>query len=356
METAFSKKLTAAFYIVFKSAEKRKKLLPFICLSTVFKMNKIVVLDGRTANPGDLSWEGLAALGELSVYERTPPDQVLARAKGAQILLTNKTVLDEKTLRQLPGLRCISVLATGYNIVDVKAADDLGILVCNVRGYAANAVAQHVFAMILAFANRISEHAAHVAKGGWQSSVDFSYHLFPLVELSGKVMGIYGFGQIGRKVAEIALAFGMKVVSHHKHPIRDRREGVSFVSFETMMRESDFVSLHAPLSDENQGIVNEASLAWMKPSAFLINTGRGGLIRERDLKKALEAEQIAGAGLDVLSTEPPRSGNVLIGAKNCFITPHNAWASKEARAALIRESVENVRAFLNGSPRNRTGR
>lgn len=319
-------------------------------------MVKIVVLDGYTANPGDLSWEGLAALGELTVHDRTAPEQVLERAQEAEILLTNKTVLSREVLEQLPDLQCISVLATGYNIVDTKAAKDLGIVVCNVRGYAANAVAQHVFAAMLEFANGMAAQADDVASGGWQQSRDFSYSLRPTTELAGKTIGIYGMGQIGRKVADIALAFGMKVISHHKHPQRDQRPGVTFVSFERMMREGDFISLHAPLSIENQGIINKGTLAWMKPTAFLINTGRGGLIQEEDLKEALEENRISGAALDVLSIEPPTKGNVLIGAKNCIITPHQAWATREARALLLQESVENIRAFLEGAPRNETGR
>lgn len=319
-------------------------------------MAKIVVLDGFTTNPGDLSWEELATLGDLTVYDRTPPELVLQHARSAVIVLTNKTVLDDKTLRQLPDLRCISVLATGYNVVDTKAARERGIVVCNVRGYAANAVAQHVFALMLELTNRVGEHSLHVATGGWQKATDWSYNLHPSMELAGKTIGIYGFGQIGRKVAEIALTFGMNVISHHKHPERDQQAGVAFVSFETMMRESDFITLHAPLTEENQGIINETTLAWMKPSAYLINTGRGGLIRENDLKTALENGQIRGAALDVLSVEPPSAGNILIGMQNCIITPHHAWATKEARATLIRESAENVRAFLNGKPRNETGK
>ncbi|MCC6725316.1 MAG: D-2-hydroxyacid dehydrogenase [Saprospiraceae bacterium] len=320
-------------------------------------MLNIVVLDAFTANPGDLSWGGLAKLGQLSIHDRTPASLVVERAAEADIILTNKTVLDAATLAQLPRLRCISVLATGYNVVDVAAAQRQGITVCNVRGYAANSVAQHVFAMVLALANRIAEHSQDTKAGGWANSPDWSYTLTPLWELAGKTMGIYGFGQIGQRVADIALAFGMKVVAHHKHPERDKRPGVDFVGFEELLSQSDVLSLHAPLSTDNQGIINSTSLAQMKPTALLFNTGRGGLIVENDLKDALEAGIIAAAGLDVLSQEPPRIGpdglgNVLLSAKNCLITPHNAWATKEARARLIAESVENVRAFLAGSPRN----
>jgi glycerate dehydrogenase len=319
-------------------------------------MKNIVILDAYTTNPGDLSWDQLSALGNLIVYDRTPVNLVIQRAKEADIILINKTVIDEQVIQQLPKLQCISVLATGYNVVDVKAAYKRGIIVCNVRGYAANAVAQHVFAMMLEWTSRIHEHARHVASGGWKQSVDWSYRLYQTTELSGKTIGIYGFGQIGQKVSEIALAFGMRVIAHHKHPERDQRPGVTFVSFEQMMRDSDFVTLHAPLSVENQGVINYRTLSWMKPSALLINTGRGGLVQEPDLRRALEEGIIAGAALDVLSAEPPTGGNILIGVKNCLITPHIAWATREARARLIEESVENVKAFLNGKPRNETGK
>lgn len=318
-------------------------------------MKNIVVLDGYAANPGDLSWEGLAKLGSLSVYDRTPPALVLERAAEADILLTNKTVLDADTLSQLPRLRCISVLATGYNVVDIAAAKQLGVAVCNVRGYAANSVAQHVFAMVLAIANRISEHAQHSANGGWQGAQDWSYSLFSLWELAGKTMGVYGLGQIGQRVADIALAFGMRVIAHHKHPVRDRRAGVEFVSFDELLAESDVLSLHAPLTAENQGIINEYSLRKMKGSAILVNTGRGGLLVEVELRSALQNGTIAAACLDVLSEEPPKGGNPLLGLSNCLVTPHNAWATKEARQRLLLESAENVKAFLEGTPRNLVG-
>ncbi len=318
-------------------------------------MKNIVILDGYAANPGDLSWAPLEALGHLTVFDRTPPTLVGVRAADADIVLTNKAVLDAVTLAQLPKLGFISVLATGYNVVDVGAAQKLGITVSNVRGYAANAVAQHVFALVLAFTNRIAEHSQHTAAGGWAESKDWSYTLAPIWELAGKTMGIYGLGQIGQRVADIALAFGMKVVANHKHPQRDQRPGVAFVSFGEMLAQSDVVSLHAPLSAENQGIINMDSLAQMKRNALLINTGRGGLVNEVDLKTALETGLIAGAGLDVLSEEPPRNGNPLIGVKNCLVTPHNAWATREARQRMLEESAENVRAFLAGTPRNVVG-
>jgi glycerate dehydrogenase len=318
-------------------------------------MKNIVILDGFTANPGDLSWDGLSQLGHLSVYDRTASDLVVERAFEADIVLTNKAVLDEKTLAKLPRLRLVSVLATGYNVVDVTAAQRLGIAVSNVRGYAANSVAQHVFAMVLAVSNRIAEHSQDAKKGGWAGSPDWSYTLAPLWELAGKTLGIYGFGQIGQRVAEIGLAFGMKVIACHKHPERDQRPDVAFVSFEDLLAQSDVLTLHAPLSADNQGIINQNSLQKMKPSALLINTGRGGLVVEKDLKAALEGGVITAAALDVISEEPPRGGNLLFDVENCLITPHNAWATKEARKRLIAETVENVRAFLAGEPRNIVG-
>ncbi len=313
----------------------------------------LVVLDGYTANPGDLDWSPLAALGNLTVFDRTPSELLLERAAPADILLLNKTPIGEKDMAQLPRLRCICVLATGYNIVDVAAAKRRDIVVCNVRGYAANSVAQHVFALLLELTNRVGAHNASVRAGGWAASPDWSYTLSPIMELAGKTFGIYGFGQIGQRVAEIALTFGMKVIACHKHPERDARPNITFVSFETLMAQSDVVSLHAPLTHDNALIINEKSLALMKPSALLINTGRGGLVNEADLKVALEMGVIAGAALDVLSTEPPLPDHLLIGVKNCIVTPHNAWAAKEARQRLIAEAGENVRAFLEGRERNR---
>lgn len=315
-------------------------------------MKNIVILDGHTANPGDLSWADLETLGQVKVYPRTQPEQVLERCAEADIVLTNKTVLDAAALSQLPRLRCISVLATGYNVVDVVAAQKLGIMVCNVRGYAAFSVAQHVFALILELTNHVAKHADHTANGGWTGSPDWSYTLSPMKELAGKTMGIYGFGQIGQRVAEIALAFGMRVIANHKHPERDQRPQVDFVSFEELLEQSDIMTLHAPLTDGNQGIMNLATFRKMQPSTLFINTGRGGLVVEEDLQVALQNGIIAGAGLDVLSVEPPKNGNVLLGLKNCLVTPHNAWATVEARKRLIDESVENVRAFLEGAPRN----
>ncbi|MBI1224854.1 MAG: D-2-hydroxyacid dehydrogenase [Bacteroidetes bacterium] len=315
-------------------------------------MKNIVILDGHTANPGDLSWAALEELGHLTVFERTPSELVAERAANADIVLTNKAVLDAATLAKLPRLRLISVTATGFNVVDLATAQQRGIAVCNVRGYAANAVAQHVFALVLALTNRIAEHSQHTSAGGWATSPDWSYTLAPVWELAGKTMGIYGFGQIGQRVAEIAQVFGMRVLANHKHPERDQRLGITFVSFAELLEQSDVISLHAPLSPENQGIINLDSLENMRKNALLINTGRGGLVVETDLKAAIENGLIAGAGLDVLVEEPPKDGSPLLGLKNCIVTPHNAWATVEARKQLITESIENVRSFLAGIPRN----
>jgi len=266
--------------------------------------------------------------------------------------LTNKVVIPAIVLEKLPRLRCICVLATGHNNIDIEAANHLKVAVCHVRGYAAESAAQHVFALLLELTNAVGRQNDHVQAGGWANADDWSYTLSPTLQLAGKTMGIYGLGQIGQKAAVIAQSFGMTVVAHHKHPKRDAMPGVRFVSFENMLADSDVVTLHAPLSSENQGIINRRHLPMMKQTAFLLNTGRGGLVNEPDLKWALENGIIAGAGLDVLSEEPPKSGNVLIGVKNCIITPHIAWATKEARAKLIRETVENVKAFIAGKWRN----
>lgn len=315
-------------------------------------MTRIVVLDGHAMNPGDLSWQPLQALGDLQVHSTSSVQEVLSRSAGADILLTNKTPLSSETLLELPRLRFISVLATGYNVVDTVAASSQGILVSNVRGYAASSVAQHVFAVLLEFTNQVAAHAQDVRCGGWQASPHWSYNLSPTAELAGKTMGILGLGSIGRKVAEIARAFGMTVIACHKHPEAGQESGIRLVDLEALFRQSDVLSLHVPLDQATAGIVNRHRLGLMKPSALLVNTGRGGLVVEEDLREALENGTLAGAALDVLSTEPPTTGNPLIGARNCLVTPHNAWATREARQRLLLESAENVRAFLRGQPRN----
>lgn len=313
---------------------------------------KIVVLDGYTLNPGDLSWEPLQALGDVTIHERTSPDQVAARIKDAAIILTNKAIVSADAIKGATALRYIGVTATGYNVVDMKAAQAQNIIVTNVPAYSSASVAQLTFALMLELAQGVGAHAASVRAGEWAASKDFSYWKMPLTELQGKTLAIIGFGQIGQTVAKIALAFGMRVIVSHKHPERDKMEGVTFTDQAACFREADVVSLHCPLNDQNQGFVNAALLATMKPSAWLINTSRGPLINEADLADALNKNIISGAGLDVLSVEPPTPGNPLISAKNCFITPHIAWATTAARKRLMDKTVSNVKAFLGGTPEN----
>ena len=311
----------------------------------------IAVIDGHTLNPGDLSWSKLRALGQVALYEHSTEQEIVERCREAAIVLANKAVLDAEILEQLPKLQCICVTATGNNI-DVEAAARRGIPVCNAVGYGAASVAQHAFALLLELTNHIGLHSASVKRGDWSAQPHFSYHLRPLVELAGKVMGIYGFGNIGRQVGRIAHGFDMKVIAHHKHPERDARPWVRFVDLETLFRESDVLSLHAPLTDANAGLVNAARLATMKPGAFLVNTARGGLIDEAALQAALQNGPLAGAALDVLDTEPPAPDHPLFELDNCLLTPHQAWATREARERLLDISVENVQAFLKGKPQN----
>ncbi|MEX6686059.1 D-2-hydroxyacid dehydrogenase [Danxiaibacter flavus] len=313
---------------------------------------KIVVLDGYTLNPGDLSWDGLKELGEIQIHDRSPKEQVLERSIDADILLTNKAIVSKEVIEQCKNLKYIGVLATGYNIVDIKAAKEKGIIVSNVPAYGTNSVAQLTFALLLEITNGAGLHSNAVKGGEWTNSADFSFWHQSLVELAGKTLGIVGLGTIGRAVAKIALAMEMKVIAHHKHPDRDKMEGVSFVSLEECFEQSDVVSLHCPLNDQNKGFVNASLLKKMKPSAILLNTSRGPLINEADLAEALNNNVISGAGLDVLSVEPPSLDNPLIGAKNCIITPHIAWATLEARKRLLNKAVENLKMFLEGKAQN----
>lgn len=308
----------------------------------------IVVLDGYKLNPGDLSWDGLHALGACTIHDRTAPGDIVARALGAEIVLTNKCPLRAATIAQLPALRYIGVTATGFNVVDAAAARARGIPVCNVPDYGTRAVAQHTFALILELTNAAGHHARTVREGRWVASADWCYWDRPLVELDGRTLGIVGWGRIGRAVAELGRAFGMKILA------ASRREtpGAEQVSLDELFRRSDVVSLHCPLTPDTAGLVNAARLALMRRSAFLINTSRGPLIVDADLAAALESGRLAGAAVDVLSAEPPAAGNPLLAAKNCLITPHNAWAAGAARARLLETSVANVRAFLDGRPTN----
>lgn len=313
---------------------------------------KIVVLDGFTLNPGDLDWAGLRALGDCEIHERTAPDEIIARAKDAEIILTNKTVLSRATLAALPKLKYIGVLATGFNVVDAAAAHERGVPVTNVPDYSTRSVAQLTFALLLELAHHAGHHAQTVREGRWSRSADFCYWDFPLLELDGLTMGLVGFGRIGRAVSELAAAFGMKVVVHSRRAPEKIPPGVRVVTLEELFRSSDVVSLHCPLTPETKQLMNAERLAWMKPTAFLINTSRGPLVDEAALAGALNAGKIAGAALDVLSVEPPPSSNPLLTAKNCLITPHLAWATRAARARLMQIAVANVAAFLAGTPKN----
>ncbi len=309
---------------------------------------KIVVLDGYTLNPGDLSWDAFEKLGSLTVHERSSPAEVLQRAKECDILLTNKAIVSAETIRSCPNLKYIGVLATGVNIVDLDAAREKGIPVRNVAGYSTESVAQLVFAHILNFTHRVGDHANDVSGGGWAGSKDFCYWLTPLIELKDLTLGIVGLGEIGRAVARIGMVYGMRIVATTRNPNRPAPEGVSWRSMDELFAESDFISLHCPLTPETEGLVNASRIQKMKPSAFLVNTGRGPLVNEADLAAALNAGRIAGAGLDVLSAEPPGQDNPLLNASNCFITPHIAWASTAARKRLMKMAAENLESFLQG--------
>jgi glycerate dehydrogenase len=309
---------------------------------------KIVVLDGYTLNPGDLDWAALKKLGECEIRDRTAPADIVAVAKDAEIVLTNKTPLSAVTLTQLPKLRYIGVLATGYNIVDVAVANGRGVTVTNVPNYGTRSVTQHVFALLLELTQNAGHHAQTVRDGRWAKSPDFCYWDKPLVELEGLTLGIVGFGRIGRAVSDIGRAFGMETIAFS----RSASSLVPRVELDELFRRSDVVSLHCPLTPETQGLVNATRLALMKPTAFLINTGRGPLIVEQDLADALNADRLAGAGLDVLSVEPPKADHPLFKAKNCLITPHIAWATKAARSRLLAVVVANLAAFQAGQPQN----
>lgn len=314
---------------------------------------RIVVLDGYTLNPGDLDWDGLHALGQVSVYERTAESQIVDRAVDADIVLTNKTPLSAATLQQLPKLRYIGVLATGYNIIDLQAAKEHNILVTNVPAYGAQSVAQLVFALLLEFCHRVQKHSDSVVKGDWSGSTDFCYTVSPLTELSGKTLGLIGLGQIGKQTALIAKAMGMNVIatgSGRRTP--EPVDGLTWVSLDELLQQSDVISLHCPLTPETKELIHADRIALMKPTAILINTARGGLLNEADVAQALNQGRLAGAGLDVLTVEPPTSDNPLLHARNVLITPHIAWATKEARARLMTTAVSNVRAFLEGQPQN----
>lgn len=314
---------------------------------------RITVLDGYALNPGDNPWTAVEALGELTVYDRTPPELVAERAAGADILLTNKTVLDQKTIESLLDLKFISVLATGYNIVNTAAAAEHGIPVSNVPAYSTSSVAQLTFALILELCHGTATHSDSVHAGAWERAKDYSYWLQPLTELKDKVLGIVGMGAIGQKVAEIAAAFGMKILAYnpHRRPL-DVNFDFSYVSLEELYNQADIITLHCPLKAENTNMIDDAAIRQMKQSAWIINTARGQLIDEDALANALNDGRIAAAALDVLSAEPPKSDNPLLRSKNTIITPHIAWATLDARKRLMQVTADNIQAFLNGAPIN----
>ena len=312
---------------------------------------KVVVLDGYALNPGDLSWSGIEKFGDCTFYDRTPPELTIERAKNADVVTTNKVIFDKNIIRQLPNLKYIGVLATGYNVVDVQAAKEAGITVTNIPAYSTASVAQMVFSHILNFAQNVSDHANSVSAGDWAKSIDFAYWKTTQIELVGKTLGIIGFGQIGQAVAKIGLAFGMKIIFNNRSNKKVDFDA-SQVDLENLLAKSDFISINCPLTAENKGFIYTSTIEKMKPTAFLINTGRGPLINEQDLADALNAGKIAGAGLDVLSVEPATADNPLPKAKNCFITPHIAWATFEARTRLMNIASENLKAFIEGKPKN----
>ncbi len=311
---------------------------------------KITVLDGFTTNPGDISWDWLKECGDCTVYDRTPAELIAERCKGCDIIITNKTPLRRSLLETLPDLKYIGLLSTGYNIVDWEYCKEKNIPVCNIPSYSTSAVAQLVFALILEHTNAVAIHSNSVHAGEWSACKDFCYWKTPLTELSGKTLGIIGFGKIGKAVAKIAIAFGMKVIASTNHP--SPFDGIEFCEKDEVIAKSDFLSIHCPLTPQTEGMVNSDFLEKMKNSAILINTSRGQVVDENALAYALKNRIIAGAGLDVLENEPPKTDCPLFGLKNCYITPHIAWAGFETRERLMSICKENVEAFLNGKPIN----
>lgn len=316
---------------------------------------KIVILDGYTENPGDLSWDGFRALGDLTVYDRTPQDniaEITSRIGSAEIVITNKTPLTRQVIEACPSIRYIGVLATGYNVVDVDAARERSIPVTNIPDYGTTAVAQFAMALLLEVCHHIGHHSDAVHAGRWENSADFCFWDYPLIELAGKTIGLIGFGRIGQATARAASALGMHVLAYDAYESDAGRALASYVSLDDLLVQSDVISLHCPLTSETEGIINKDSIARMKDGAIIINTARGPLINEADLAEALNSGKLAAAAVDVVSREPIVGSNPLLQAKNCIITPHIAWASKESRARLMDVAVENLAAYLRGEPRN----
>lgn len=316
---------------------------------------KIVVLDGQTLNPGDLSWDELAKFGELKIFERTPPELVAERCAGAEVIITNKALVNRETLTKLPDVRYVGVTATGYNVIDLPFCLEKGITVTNVPSYSTNSVAQAVLAHILRFTHRVEEHALSVREGKWSNHPDFSYCLDAIEELDGKKLGIFGYGEIGQAVARLGRAFGMSILIHSRSFSEDDPAHGKALQMDELFAQSDVLTLHCPLTPQTENCVNPERLKMMKNTAFLINTARGPLVDEQALAEALESGIIAGAGLDVLSSEPPSPENPLLKARNCYVTPHYAWATLAARTRLLRETISNLRSFLEGKPRNVVG-
>ena len=313
---------------------------------------QIVLLDGYASNPGDLTWEPLKEMGEVTVYDRTQPSEVVERAHDAEIIVTNKVTLTRQTLEQLPNLRLICVLATGYNTIDTLAARDLGITVCNVPAYSTDSVAQMVFALILNMTNRVAHYARQTREGRWSAAPDFCYWDLPVSELAGKTLGIVGLGHIGAKVASIAREFGMDIFAFTSKNSTDLPDYIQKTTLEGLFGVSDILTLHCPLTADTHELINARTLARMKRGALLVNTGRGPLVNEADVAAALASGQLGGYGADVMCSEPPAADNPLFAQPNAFITPHIAWASVEARQRLLNATFDNIRAFLDGHPQN----
>ncbi len=313
---------------------------------------KIVVLDGGTLNPGDLTWEGLEALGDTEIYDRTPEDQVLERSKDAEVLLVNKVVLSREIMDQLPSLRFICVLATGYNVVDTDAAREKGIAVSNIPTYGTQSVAQMVMAHVLNLTQHVAYHAETVREGRWSRSDDWCYWDFPMIELHGLTMGVVGYGRIGRNSASVAKAFGMKILAYDEFVPDSGDPEVEMVDFRTLLQRSDVVTFHTPLTPDTEGMLNAETLKLMKKTAFVINTSRGPVIDSKALADALNNDELAGAGLDVLDVEPPPADHPLLTAKNCYVTPHISWATRSARARLMQTAVDNVAGYIKGELQN----
>ncbi|MCR4735088.1 MAG: D-2-hydroxyacid dehydrogenase [Treponema sp.] len=310
---------------------------------------KLKILDGYADNPGDLSWDSFKNFAEVTVYERTSQEELIDRISDAQAIFVNKVVITEEILQKLPKLQYIGVCATGYNVIDIPACKKRGIVVTNIPSYSTNAVAQHVFSFITYFSNHVALHNQSVHNGDWVKSKDFVYWKAPLMELAGKTLGIFGYGSIGSKVAEIGKAFGMKIICNTRTPKADMPEAVTK---EELFRRSDFLSLHAPLTEQTKNMINKESLSLMKPSAYLINTARGGFVVEEDLAQALKENKIAGYAADVIQTEPMKKDCPLLNCPNCVLTPHIAWAPKETRARLIDIAYDNFKAWIEGNPIN----